>query len=158
DHGRLWEVGFAVSDGTARQVSFVNNIATIKGGKHVDHVEQQIVNRIMEHVQKAKKVLLLRPTRTVSRFGSLSIVRLSTPHLIVRRRRRLLSSRQPLALSGLCQKILRAKCSNQVSSTMCSLLPSFTRTDSFKPLMDASDLEYQSRSWKTPTGRVPSAA
>ena len=29
DHGRLWEVGFAVSDGTARQVSFVNNIATI---------------------------------------------------------------------------------------------------------------------------------
>lgn len=55
DHGRLWEVGFAVSDGTARQVSFVNNIATIKGGKHVDHVEQQIVNRIMEHVQKGKK-------------------------------------------------------------------------------------------------------
>lgn len=55
DHGRLWEVGFAVSDGTARQVSFVNNIATIKGGKHVDHVESQIVERIMEHLKKGKK-------------------------------------------------------------------------------------------------------
>jgi len=55
DRGRVWEVGFAVSDGTARQVSFVNNIATIKGGKHVEHVESQIVNRIMEHVQKDKK-------------------------------------------------------------------------------------------------------
>ncbi|KOS14543.1 dna topoisomerase ii [Malassezia pachydermatis] len=55
DRGRVWEVGFAVSDGTARQVSFVNNIATTKGGKHVDHVEAQIVNRILEHVSKGKK-------------------------------------------------------------------------------------------------------
>ncbi|WFD27084.1 DNA topoisomerase (ATP-hydrolyzing) [Malassezia nana] len=55
DHGRVWEVGFAVSDGTARQVSFVNNIATIKGGKHVEHVEAQIVNKILEHVSKGKK-------------------------------------------------------------------------------------------------------
>ncbi|WFC97528.1 DNA topoisomerase (ATP-hydrolyzing) [Malassezia yamatoensis] len=55
NNGRVWEVGFAVSDGTARQVSFVNNIATIKGGKHVEHVEQQIVSRILEHVSKGKK-------------------------------------------------------------------------------------------------------
>ena len=55
NNGRVWEVGFAVSDGTARQVSFVNNIATIKGGKHVEHVEQQIVDRILEHVSKGKK-------------------------------------------------------------------------------------------------------
>lgn len=55
DHGRVWEVGFAVSDGAARQVSFVNNIATIKGGKHVDHVEAQIVQRILDHVSKGKK-------------------------------------------------------------------------------------------------------
>lgn len=55
DHGRVWEVGFAVSDGSARQVSFVNNIATIKGGKHVEHVEAQIVNKIMEHVSKGKR-------------------------------------------------------------------------------------------------------
>lgn len=55
NNGRVWEVGFAVSDGTARQVSFVNNIATIKGGKHVEHVEQQIVARILEHVSKGKK-------------------------------------------------------------------------------------------------------
>lgn len=55
DRGRVWEVGFAVSDGTARQVSFVNNIATTKGGKHVEAVEAQIVNRILEHVHKGKK-------------------------------------------------------------------------------------------------------
>ncbi|MCO5599921.1 hypothetical protein L7F22_054028 [Adiantum nelumboides] len=55
DRGKVWEVAFAVSDGEARQVSFVNNIATIKGGKHVDLVENQIVTRISEYVTKTKK-------------------------------------------------------------------------------------------------------
>ncbi|PWN87327.1 type II DNA topoisomerase [Acaromyces ingoldii] len=55
DRGKTWEVAFAVSDGEFRQVSFVNNIATIKGGKHVDLVEQQIVTKIADHVKKNKK-------------------------------------------------------------------------------------------------------
>ncbi|KAN0060781.1 DNA topoisomerase 2 [Thecaphora frezii] len=55
DKGRTWEVAFAVSDGQFRQVSFVNNIATIKGGKHVDHVADQVVNRLIDHVKKDKK-------------------------------------------------------------------------------------------------------
>ncbi|WFD30011.1 DNA topoisomerase (ATP-hydrolyzing) [Malassezia sp. CBS 17886] len=55
DRGRVWEVAFAVSDGSARQVSFVNNIATTKGGKHVEHVETQIVQRILEYVAKGSK-------------------------------------------------------------------------------------------------------
>ncbi len=51
-----WEVAFAVSaDGEKRQVSFVNNIATIKGGTHVSMVERQIVDKIIEHVTKNKK-------------------------------------------------------------------------------------------------------
>ena len=55
DKGRTWEVAFAVSDGQFRQVSFVNNIATIKGGKHVDHVADQVVNKLIDHVKKDKK-------------------------------------------------------------------------------------------------------
>ena len=55
DKGKLWEVAFAVSDGEFRQVSFVNNIATIKGGKHVDVIDNQIISRITEHVSKNKK-------------------------------------------------------------------------------------------------------
>jgi DNA topoisomerase-2 len=51
----IWEVAFAVSDGEFRQVSFVNNIATIKGGSHVNMIENQIVARITEHVAKDKK-------------------------------------------------------------------------------------------------------
>lgn len=61
DKGKTWEVAFAVSDGEFRQVSFVNNIATIKGGKHVDHVEKQIVDKLIEHVKKNKKNGPIKP-------------------------------------------------------------------------------------------------
>jgi len=50
-----WEVGFAVSDGSFQQVSFVNGIATTSGGSHVNYVADQIVNRLMEIVKKKNK-------------------------------------------------------------------------------------------------------
>ena len=50
-----WEVGFAVSDGTFQQVSFVNSIATISGGKHVDYIADQICNKLLEFVKKKNK-------------------------------------------------------------------------------------------------------
>lgn len=37
------------------QVSFVNSIATIKGGTHVDYVTNQITNFVMNKVNKKKK-------------------------------------------------------------------------------------------------------
>lgn len=40
--GERWEVGFAVSEGQFQQVSFVNSIATTKGGTHVNHVAEQV--------------------------------------------------------------------------------------------------------------------
>lgn len=55
DKGKVWEVAFAVSDEQFRQVSFVNNIATIKGGQHVNHVEAQINGKLAELVKKNKK-------------------------------------------------------------------------------------------------------
>ncbi|KAJ9480002.1 DNA topoisomerase 2 [Pseudozyma hubeiensis] len=63
DKGRNWEVAFAVSDGEFRQVSFVNNIATIKGGKHVDHVADQVITRLIEHVKKDKKTGKVMPNQ-----------------------------------------------------------------------------------------------
>ena len=50
-----WEIGFAVSDGSFQQVSFVNSIATTSGGTHVNHVSDQIVNKLMEVVKKRNK-------------------------------------------------------------------------------------------------------
>ncbi|EST09519.1 Toprim domain protein [Kalmanozyma brasiliensis GHG001] len=63
DKGRTWEVAFAVSDGEFRQVSFVNNIATIKGGKHVDHVADQVITRLIDHVKKDKKTGKVMPNQ-----------------------------------------------------------------------------------------------
>ncbi|PWN50958.1 type II DNA topoisomerase [Violaceomyces palustris] len=63
DKGRVWEVAFAVSDGEFRQVSFVNNIATIKGGKHVDHVADQVVTKLIEAVKKDKKNGPVKPNQ-----------------------------------------------------------------------------------------------
>ncbi len=50
-----WEIGFAVSDGSFQQVSFVNSIATTSGGTHVNYVADQIVNKLMDIVKKKNK-------------------------------------------------------------------------------------------------------
>ncbi|KAK5017589.1 DNA topoisomerase 2 [Cryomyces antarcticus] len=50
-----WEIGFAVSDGSFQQVSFVNSIATTFGGTHVNYIADQIVNKLMEIVKKKNK-------------------------------------------------------------------------------------------------------
>ena len=50
-----WEIGFAVSDGTFQQVSFVNSIATTSGGTHVNYIADQICNKLMDIVKKRSK-------------------------------------------------------------------------------------------------------
>ncbi|CAJ1958909.1 unnamed protein product [Sphenostylis stenocarpa] len=53
--GERWEICVSLSDGQFQQVSFVNSIATIKGGTHVDYVTNQITNFVMSKVNKKKK-------------------------------------------------------------------------------------------------------
>lgn len=50
-----WELGFAVSDGSFQQVSFVNSIATTSGGTHVNYIADQVANKLMEIVKKKLK-------------------------------------------------------------------------------------------------------
>ena len=50
-----WEIGFAVSDGTFQQVSFVNSIATTSGGTHVNYIADQICNKLMDIVKRRSK-------------------------------------------------------------------------------------------------------
>lgn len=59
-----WEIGFAVSDGSFQQVSFVNSIATTSGGTHVNYIADQIVTKLMEIVNKRnKKGIQLKPAQ-----------------------------------------------------------------------------------------------
>ncbi|KAF7488976.1 DNA topoisomerase 2-beta [Sarcoptes scabiei] len=51
-----WEIAATVSDRGFQQISFVNSIATTRGGKHVDHVSDQIVNKVTEVIKKKNKV------------------------------------------------------------------------------------------------------
>ncbi|KAL9420945.1 hypothetical protein AB3S75_038503 [Citrus x aurantiifolia] len=50
-----WEICVTQSEGQFQQVSFVNGIATIKGGTHVDYVANQIANHVMAVVNKKNK-------------------------------------------------------------------------------------------------------
>ncbi|EPY54117.1 DNA topoisomerase II [Schizosaccharomyces cryophilus OY26] len=56
-----WEVAFAISDEEFNQVSFVNNIATIRGGTHVNYIADTIVKAVNEDVQKKNKGAPIRP-------------------------------------------------------------------------------------------------
>jgi DNA topoisomerase-2 len=59
-----WEIGFAVSDGSFKQVSFVNSIATTSGGTHIKYVADQITSRLIETIKKKnKKGVTLKPAQ-----------------------------------------------------------------------------------------------
>uniref|UniRef100_A0A4W4H0G8 DNA topoisomerase 2 n=1 Tax=Electrophorus electricus TaxID=8005 RepID=A0A4W4H0G8_ELEEL len=50
-----WEVCLTMSEKGFQQVSFVNSIATTKGGRHTDYVADQIVSKLIEVVKKKNK-------------------------------------------------------------------------------------------------------
>ncbi|XP_045623508.1 DNA topoisomerase 2-alpha isoform X1 [Procambarus clarkii] len=50
-----WEVAVALSDKGFQQMSFVNSIATTKGGRHIDYVTDMIVKNLTEALKKKNK-------------------------------------------------------------------------------------------------------
>lgn len=50
-----WEVAVALSDKGFQQMSFVNSIATTKGGRHIDYVSDSIVKNLIENLKKKNK-------------------------------------------------------------------------------------------------------
>lgn len=59
-----WEVIASYHDASMNgfeQVSFVNGIWTIRGGKHVDYILNQITKRLVEMIAKKNKDLVIRP-------------------------------------------------------------------------------------------------
>ncbi|KAL3855352.1 hypothetical protein ACJMK2_014568 [Sinanodonta woodiana] len=50
-----WEVAVAMSDKGFQQASFVNSIATTKGGRHVDYIADQVVQKLIDVVKKKNK-------------------------------------------------------------------------------------------------------
>ena len=55
-HNR-WSIGVALSlNDKFEQVSFVNGIATPKGGKHVDVLVKQLTQKLITHIQKKEKI------------------------------------------------------------------------------------------------------
>ncbi|TMS22147.1 DNA topoisomerase 2-alpha [Larimichthys crocea] len=50
-----WEICLTMSEKGFQQVSFVNSIATTKGGRHIDYVADQVVSKLIEVVKKKNK-------------------------------------------------------------------------------------------------------
>ncbi|XP_055013310.1 DNA topoisomerase 2-beta isoform X1 [Boleophthalmus pectinirostris] len=50
-----WDVCLTMSEKGFQQISFVNSIATTKGGRHTDYVVDQIVSKLIEVVKKKNK-------------------------------------------------------------------------------------------------------
>jgi len=55
ENGR-WEICVSSSNNGFKHVSFVNGINTLKGGKHVDYITNQITKKLSELITKRKKV------------------------------------------------------------------------------------------------------
>ena len=71
--GDRWEVSVAASDDGFQQFSFVNSIATTKGGTHISHVADQVVEKVLEHLKKKHKGMekTVRPACLSIRRGPL---------------------------------------------------------------------------------------
>ncbi|XP_023676648.1 DNA topoisomerase 2-alpha [Paramormyrops kingsleyae] len=50
-----WDVCLTMSEKGFQQVSFVNSIATTKGGRHIDYVVDQVVTKLIDVVKKKNK-------------------------------------------------------------------------------------------------------
>jgi len=52
-----WAIGAIMSpEQTFAQVSFVNGISTIRGGKHVDYITRQLTSKIAAYIKKKKRI------------------------------------------------------------------------------------------------------
>jgi DNA topoisomerase-2 len=57
EHGERWEYAVALTPNNEFiQVSFVNGIHTAKGGKHVEYILNQITRKLVEYIEKKKKI------------------------------------------------------------------------------------------------------
>ena len=58
-----WEIAVALSDKGFQQMSFVNSIATTKGGRHVDYVTDQLASKLADIVKKknSKSSVAVKP-------------------------------------------------------------------------------------------------
>lgn len=56
-----WEVAVALSEGQFQQVSYVNAIATSKGGTHVNYVADIVISHVMEAIKKKNKKIQVKP-------------------------------------------------------------------------------------------------
>lgn len=50
-----WEIACTLSERGFQQVSFVNSIATTKGGRHVDHVVDSVIKQLVDTLNKKNK-------------------------------------------------------------------------------------------------------
>lgn len=50
-----WEVAMTLSNNGFQQMSFVNSIATTKGGRHVDYITDMMVKQVLEVLKKKNK-------------------------------------------------------------------------------------------------------
>ena len=57
DENPRWQVGVRCSSGRFTQVSFVNNMATHRGGTHVAYIANQIIKHVQQHINKKRPEL-----------------------------------------------------------------------------------------------------
>lgn len=57
-----WEVAFARSQHGFRQISFVNRVATTRGGTHVQYIVDQITQEVIKQLDK-KKSTKVKPSQ-----------------------------------------------------------------------------------------------
>jgi len=58
---KRWSVMITKSDGQFQQVSFVNGICTTKGGAHVNHIADQIVEKLLPKLKTKAKDISIKP-------------------------------------------------------------------------------------------------
>lgn len=71
--GPRWEVAVTTSDKGYQHMSFVNSIATTKGGRHMDYVTNMLVSQLSTTLSKKNKTGIdIKPFQVGSHFKILT--------------------------------------------------------------------------------------
>lgn len=129
-----WRIAIGTSGGSMQQVSFVNGVATVDGGTHVDYVANQVVDAVRARLKKRHKVDL-RPSEIKNHmfvFVSSDIVNSSFSSQT--KEKLITDARDFGSKHALSEKFLKAVCASEMIQSILDWAQQKKKADERKAL------------------------
>ncbi|CAE6176893.1 unnamed protein product [Arabidopsis arenosa] len=133
-----WDVCVTSSDGEFQQFSFVNSVATINGGTHVDYVTSQLTNHIVEIAKRKNKNTHLKTHVLMSHLWVFVNARIDNPTFDFPKREKLTSEQSSFISKGELSEVFLKKVAKSAVVEKLLSLATFKQRLTIENLVDAN--------------------